>query len=229
MKEVEHMNIELRLETPADYAETEKVVREAFWNVYAPGCTEHYLVHVMRSSENFVRELAFVAVADSKIVGCVMFVKGTIAGDDGVVREVLTLGPIAVLPAYQKKGVGRRLIDHARKEAIRQGYAAIVLCGDPLYYSRVGFEPAENFGIRTADNKYFVALQICPLQEKRPESFAGRYSDDAVTTSARRRHLNLIRNFCRKIASRTRRHKNDCWKLLKCSDRLTAQNAREPA
>lgn len=157
------MDIVLRLETSADYAETEKVVREAFWNVYAPGCTEHYLVHVMRSSENFVRELAFVAVADSKIVGCVMFVKGTIAGDDGVVREVLTLGPIAVLPAYQKKGVGRRLIDHARKEAIRQG-----------------FEPAENFGIRTADNKYFVALQICPLQEKRPESYAGRYSDDAV-------------------------------------------------
>lgn len=144
------------------------------------GCTEHYLVHVMRSSENFVRELAFVAVADSKIVSCVMFVKGTIAGDDGVVREVLTLGPIAVLPAYQKKGVGRRLIDHARKEAIRQGYAAIVLCGDPLYHSRVGFEPAENFGIRTSDNKYFVTLQICPLQEKRPESFAGRYSDDAV-------------------------------------------------
>ena len=56
-------------------------------------------MHVMRSSENFVRELAFVAVADSKIVSCVMFVKGTIAGDDGVVREVLTLGPIAVLPA----------------------------------------------------------------------------------------------------------------------------------
>ena len=90
VKEVEHMNIELRLETPADYAETEKVVREACWNVYAPGCTEHYLVHVMRSSENFVRELAFVAVADSKIVGCVMFVKGTIAGDDGVVRPVQT-------------------------------------------------------------------------------------------------------------------------------------------
>ena len=69
MKEVEHMNIELRLETPADYAETEKVVREAFWNVYAPGCTEHYLVHVMRSSENFV-------------------------------REVLTLGPIAMLQRH---------------------------------------------------------------------------------------------------------------------------------
>ena len=75
----------------------------------------------------------------------------------------------------------RRLIDHARKEAMRQRYAAIVLCGDPLYYSQVGFEPAENFGIRTADNKYFVALQICPLQEKRPESYAGRYSDDADT------------------------------------------------
>ena len=106
MKEVEHMDIVLRLETPADYAETDKVVREAFWNVYAPGCTVHCLVRLVRSSENFMRELAFVAVADSKIVGCVMFVKGTIAGDYGVVREVLTLGPIAVLPAYQKKGLG---------------------------------------------------------------------------------------------------------------------------
>ena len=122
----------------------------------------------------------------------------------------------------------RRLIDHVRKEAMRQGYAAIVLCGDPLNYSQVGFEPAENFGIRTADNKYFVALQICPLQEKRPESYAATAMMPS-TTSARRRRLNLISNFRRKIASRTRRHKNDCWKLLQCSDRLTAQNARELA
>ena len=99
MKEVEHMNIELRLETPADYAETEKVVREAFWNVYAPGCTEHYLVHVMRSSENFVRELAFVAVADRKKIKCGMFVWGTIAGEGGVVREGVTPGPVGVVPA----------------------------------------------------------------------------------------------------------------------------------
>lgn len=223
------MNIELRLETPADYAETEKVVREAFWNVYAPGCTEHYLVHVMRSSENFVRELAFVAVADSKIVGCVMFVKGTIAGDDGVVREVLTLGPIAVLPAYQKKGVGRRLINHARKEAIRQGMQRFS-CAEILSTTRewgLSLRKILGFERLTTSTLLLYRSVRCRKRNRSPLPVATAMMPS--TTSARRRHLNLISNFRRKIASRTRRHKNDCWKLLKCSDRLTAQNAREPA
>lgn len=111
------MDIELRLGKPSDYAETENVVREAFWNVYAPGCCEHYLVHVIRESHNFVRELDFVAVSEDQIVGCVMFVKGTVLGDDGVTHEVLTLGPLAVLPSFQNKGIGRRLIEHAQIEA----------------------------------------------------------------------------------------------------------------
>ena len=138
------MDIELRLEKPSDYAETETVVREAFWNVYAPGCCEHYLVHVIRESHNFVRELDFVAVSEDQIVGCVMFVKGTVLGDDGVTHEVLTLGPLAVLPSFQNKGIGRRLIEHAQIEAARQGYKAIILCGEPRYYARAGFEAAEN-------------------------------------------------------------------------------------
>lgn len=184
------MDIVLRLETPADYAETEKVVREAFWNVYAPGCTEHYLVHVMRSSENFVRELAFVAVTDSKIVGCVMFVKGTIAGDDGVVREVLTLA---------RKPYGRDL-------SLRK---------------ILGFERL------TTSTLLLYRSVRCRKRDRSPMLVATAMMPS--TTSARRRRLNLISNFRRKIASRTRRHKNDCWKLLKCSDRLTAQNAREPA
>ena len=184
------MDIVLRLETPADYAETEKVVREAFWNVYAPGCTEHYLVHVMRSSENFVRELAFVAVTDSKIVGCVMFVKGTIAGDDGVVREVLTLA---------RKPYGRGL-------SLRK---------------ILGFERL------TTSTLLLYRSVRCRKRDRSPMPVATAMMPS--TTSARRRRLNLISNFRRKIASRTRRHKNDCWKLLKCSDRLTAQNAREPA
>lgn len=224
------MDIVLRLETSADYAETEKVVREAFWNVYAPGCTEHYLVHVMRSSENFVRELAFVAVADSKIVGCVMFVKGTIAGDDGVVREVLTLGPIAVLPAYQKKGLRRRLIDHARKEAMRQGYAQRLSCAGILSTTRkwdLSLRKFLGFERLTTSTLLLYRSVRCRKRDRSPMPVATAMMPS--TTSARRRRLNLISNFRRKIASRTRRHKNDCWKLLQCSDRLTAQNAREPA
>ena len=103
------MDITIRLEQPADYREAETVTREAFWNCYSPGCMEHYLLHVMRRSPRFVRELDFVAVADGKIVGSVVFMKAMIMGDDGNRHEVLTLGPIAVLPAFQRKGIGRML------------------------------------------------------------------------------------------------------------------------
>lgn len=94
------MNIQIRLEQPADYRETEQVMREAFWNYYSPGCTEHYLLHIMRGSPNFIPELDFVAVADGKIIGSVVFLKSFILGDDDKRYEVLSLGPIAVLPAY---------------------------------------------------------------------------------------------------------------------------------
>ena len=95
------MDIQIRLEQPADYSETEQVIREAFWNHYSPGCTEHYLLHVMRNSPNFVPELDFVAVANKKIIGSVVFMKSFILGDDGKRYDVLTLGPIAVLPVFQ--------------------------------------------------------------------------------------------------------------------------------
>ena len=96
------MDIQIRLEQPADYSETEQVTREAFWNHYSPGCTEHYLLHVMRNSPNFVPELDFVAVANKKIIGSVVFMKSFILGDDGKRYDVLTLGPIAVLPVFQQ-------------------------------------------------------------------------------------------------------------------------------
>ena len=172
------MDITIRLEQPADYREAETVTREAFWNCYSPGCMEHYLLHVMRRSPRFVRELDFVAVADGKIVGSVVFMKAMIMGDDGNRHEVLTLGPIAVLPAFQRKGIGRMLIEHARTEACRQGYRAMLLCGDPLYYQRVGFTAAEDFGIRTSDNKYLAALQVCPLYDHALQGLAGRYFED---------------------------------------------------
>lgn len=174
------MDIIIRLEQPADYREAESVTREAFWNCYSPGCMEHYLLHVMRRSPRFVRELDFVAVANSKIVGSIAFMKACIVGDDGNRYEVLTLGPIAILPSFQCKGIGRMLIEHARTEARKQGYRAILLCGDPLYYRKVGFTEAEDFGIRTSDNKYLAALQAYPLYDHALQRLAGRYFEDEV-------------------------------------------------
>ena len=174
------MDIQIRLERPTDYRETEHVVREAFWNHYSPGCTEHYLLHIMRRSPNFVPELDFVAVADGQIIGSVVFMKSYILGDNGNRYEVLSLGPIAVLPAFQRKGVGRKLIEHARNVATAMGYRAILLCGDPLYYTKVGFTAAEQFGIRTSGNKYMAALHVCPLYANALKNAAGRYFEDEI-------------------------------------------------
>lgn len=101
---MEKIDFQIRLEQPADYRETGQMVREAFWNCYSPGCTEHYLLHVMRGSLNFVPELDFVAVADNRIVGSIVFQKSFVLGDDGNRHDVLTMGPIAVLPSVQRRG-----------------------------------------------------------------------------------------------------------------------------
>ena len=140
------MELQIRQEQPADYRETEQVAREAFWNCYSPGCVEHYLLHVMRDSPNFIPELDFVAVADGKIIGSVAFMKSYILGDDGKRHDVLTLGPIA----------------------------------DPLYYARVGFTAAEDFGIRTSENQYFAALHACPLYTEALAHAVGRYFEDEI-------------------------------------------------
>ena len=174
------MNIQIRLEQPADYREAEQVTREAFWNYYSPGCMEHYLLHIMRSSPNFVPELNFVAVADGQIIGNIVFMKSFILGDDGKHYEVLSMGPISILPAFQRNGVGRMLIEHARAVAKEVGYRAILLCGDPSYYTKVGFTAAEHFGIRTSENKYFAALHVCPLHADALNGVTGRYFEDEI-------------------------------------------------
>lgn len=174
------MEIKLRTEQPADYRETENVTREAFWNHFSPGCNEHYLLHVMRDSRAFVPELDLVAEHDGRIVGNVVCMKAAIHGDDGVKYEVLSLGPISVLPEYQRKGIGGRLIGRTRELAREMGFRAVLLCGDPDYYLYQGFVPAELLGIRTADDMYAMALHVCELYEGALSGVRGRYVEDSV-------------------------------------------------
>lgn len=174
------MDIELRREQSSDYSETENVTREAFWNHYSPACSEHYLLHIMRDCPAFVPELDVVAVCDGKIVGNVVYMKSVIRADNGNSYEVLSLGPISVLPEYQRKGIGGRMIEYTRDIARRMGFAAILLCGDPDYYSRQGFLSAETFGIRTEDDMYADALQVCPLSERAMSGMKGRYVEDSI-------------------------------------------------
>ena len=174
------MNITLRSEQPTDYHETENITREAFWNYYEPGCNEHYLLHIMRNSPAFIPELDTVAVCDGKVVGNAVCAKSLIKTDDGREYEMLGLGPISVFPEYQSKGIGGCLVAHTKQIARDMGFRAILLYGDPLYYARHGFVAAESFDIRTPDNMYAEALQLCGLYENAMSGITGCYFEDKV-------------------------------------------------
>lgn len=170
----------LRLETPADYSTVERITREAFWNHHVPGCDEHYLAHVLRQAECFLPELDFVAELDGTVVGNIMYTKARIVGDDAAEYPVLSFGPISVLPEVQGRGIGGRLIRHTLALAKEKGHTAVLIYGDPDYYCRFGFVPAEQYSIGTRYNTYAAALQAVELL---PGALAGKaglfYEDEA--------------------------------------------------
>lgn len=174
------MNANLRLEQSADYRNVEELTREAFWNHYVPGCNEHYLLHIMRDCGAFIRELDIVAEIDGEIVGNIVYTKAKILGDDGISREVLSFGPVSVLPAFWEKGIGSALIEYTIVRAKESGYRAILIYGDPAYYKRFGFIPAETFGIGTPDNMYAEPLQALELWEGALSGCNGRFFEDAI-------------------------------------------------
>lgn len=134
----------------------------------------------MRNCDAFVPELDLVAVEDNKIIGNTMCLKSHIVGDDGERYEVLSLGPIGVLPEYQRKGIGRMLIEQIKNIAKQMGFRGILLCGDPDYYTRQGFVPAENYHIRNAENMYADALHAYELYEGAFSQVSGCYYEDDI-------------------------------------------------
>lgn len=168
---------QLRTERTADHRDAERAIREAFWNVYSPGASEHFLLHNMRKSPDFIAELATVALIGGRIVGAVACMAGTIRTDRGRQVSVVTVGPIGVVPGFQRQGIGSMLMEHTAVRARAEGHCALMLCGDPAYYSRRGFVPAERFGIRTADDMYFDALQARELTPGALSEAAGTYHE----------------------------------------------------
>lgn len=172
------MEIILREERPGDYKTVEELTREAFWNVHTPGCCEHYLLHILRESDCFIKELDIVAETEGCIIGNIVYTKAKIISDNGDWHEVISFGPISVLPEFQGKGIGSLLIETTKKKAIELGHKVIVIYGDPEYYKRFGFKPAENFKIATADNMYGVSLQALELIPGALEGIEGRFFED---------------------------------------------------
>ena len=165
MKNKTNLNYALRPEQPEDYRECENVTREAFWDLMGPGCNEHYLLHVMRGDPTFVPELDIVAEKDGKIIGHIVYAKSHTIDRDGMPHEVLIFGPVSVLPEFQKRGIGARLINHTLDLARGLGYRAVIIFGHPDYYPRLGFKRARDFGLTASNGEApdaFMALELVP-------------------------------------------------------------------
>ena len=158
----------IRLEKKEDYREVENLVRESFWNVYRPGCSEHYVIHVLRDDPAFVRELDFVMEKDGRLIGQNMFMKTVIEADDGSVVNVLTMGPIGITPELKRRGYGKALLDFSLKKAAELGYGAVLFEGNIGFYGKSGFDYASRFGIRyhglpeDADSSFFLCKELVP-------------------------------------------------------------------
>ncbi len=158
----------IRPETEADFRAVENLVREAFWNVYRPGCLEHYVIHVLRDDPAFVKELDFVMELDGELIGQNLFVKTHIDADNGRTVEVLTMGPIGIAPERKRQGYGKKLLDYSLEKAKALGFGAVLFEGNIGFYGKSGFDYARNFGIRYhdleegEDDSFFLCKELIP-------------------------------------------------------------------
>lgn len=168
----------IRLEKKEDYREVENLIRESFWNVYRPGCSEHYVIHVLRNDPAFIKELDFIMEKDGEIIGQNMFMKTIIKADDGKDIPVLTMGPICIENELKRKGYGKILLDYSLEKATEMGFGAVLFEGNIDFYSKCGFDYASKFGIRyhdlpeDADSSFFLCRE---LQEGYLDDVTGIY------------------------------------------------------
>jgi predicted N-acetyltransferase YhbS len=161
-------DVTIRLEEKEEYREVENLIRESFWNVYRPGCSEHYVIHVLRDDPAFVKELDFVIELDGRLIGQNMFMRTIIESDDGRDIPVLTMGPICITPELKRMGYGKLLLDYSLEKAAEMGFGAVLFEGNIDFYGNSGFVCARNYGIRyhdlpeDADDSFFLCKELIP-------------------------------------------------------------------
>lgn len=158
------MNI--RLEKESDWREVETITREAFWNKYRPGCTEHFILHRFRNLPDFIPELDYVLEDEGKVIAHIMYCRAEIRTDDGHRLPIVTFGPVSVLPEYQGRGYGEELIRFTMTQAEQNGFGAVAITGDPGYYHRFGFVSGHSINVfyndmpRTEAASFFMVKEI---------------------------------------------------------------------
>jgi len=158
----------IRLERKEEQREVENLVREAFWNVYRPGCLEHYVLHKLREDPAFVPELDLVMEQNGRVIGQNMFMRAVIRADDGREIPIMTMGPICITPELKRQGYGKMLLDYSLEQAAKLGCGALCFEGNIGFYGKSGFSYARDFGIRYrglpdgADDSFFLCKELIP-------------------------------------------------------------------
>ena len=163
--------ITIRLERVEERFAVENLVRESFWNVYRPGCLEHYVLHQLRQEAAFVPELDLVMELDGQLIGQVLYMRSAVILEDGATLPVMTFGPIGIAPEYQRQGYGLILLEYSMELARKLGAGALCSEGNIDFYSKAGFVLGKSVGIRYAadpEADYFI------VKELQQGFFAGR-------------------------------------------------------
>jgi predicted N-acetyltransferase YhbS len=174
------MNISIRPEEENDFKSVENMTREAFWDLYKPGCDEHLVLHKIRKVPAFVKELDFIACDKDRIVGNIIYSKAKVVNEENKEFELLCMGPIAVLPSYQKQGIGSLLMTNSIEKARLLGYKAIIIFGNPDYYHRFGFKNAGEYNIQTSAGENFDAFMALELYDGSLKGISGKFYADEV-------------------------------------------------
>ena len=161
-------NIKIRLEKKEEYREVENLVREAFWNVYRPGCLEHFVLNRLRNNPDFITELDYVMELNGKLIGQIVFMKAVLKADDGRDIPIVTIGPICIIPELKRRGYGKILLDYSLDKAAKMGFGAVCIEGNIDFYGKSGFTYADEFGIRYhglpegEDASFFLCKELIP-------------------------------------------------------------------
>ena len=156
----------IRHERPSEYYQVENLVRESFWNVYRPGCLEHYVLHCLRKDPAFIPELDFVMETDGKLIGQCIYLHANILEDSGKIIPLLTMGPIGIHPDFKRKGFGKALLDYSLERAATMGFGAVCFEGNIDFYGKSGFVYASDYGLRYhglpegADASFFLCKEL---------------------------------------------------------------------
>lgn len=172
--------LRIRKEEPRDYQTVESITRDAFYNLYVPGCTEHYLIHIMREHEDFIPELDLVLELDGEIVGYIMYTKATLTDEAGQVKDILTFGPLCIAPGHQRKGYGKLLIQHSLEKAGAMGYDTVVIFGMPYNYMSSGFVSCKRHNVCAEGGKFPAAMLVKPLKPGALDGRRWRYRESPV-------------------------------------------------